>query len=353
MDYLKEKFHQELAAEGNLYVDKGRIFIRDKHWAPEDVLQKISDEAYDEVFNEWLDERKTVLLDLADEILARYDNNSRFESLKAAYENGTVVPFVGAGMSMSSGYPGWGQYLRGICEESSVPLQILNELLQLGKYEEAAQILFDDLGAATFNEHLNNVFGNRAALTKRGAVGPVSYLPRFFKVGVITTNFDPVIEHVYDAAGVKFEDVMLGSSAAEFPRLKAIGKSILLKFHGHADRARDRILTQMEYDSAYANKGVIRSLVSHALFGSSLLFLGCSLGTDRTIQLMAEYVQEMGHENLPRHYAFLELKEGEDRKERRKALVAANIFPIWYEDVDHDEALEALIFALVEGVEEI
>ena len=74
-----------------------------------------------------------------------------------------------------------------------------------------------------------------------------------------------------------------------------------------------------------------------------------ALTSDRTIRLMAEYVKEFGHENLPRHYAFVSLKEGEDRFARKEQLVAANIFPIWYENIDHDEALEALLIALVDG----
>lgn len=53
---------------------------------------------------------------------------------------------------------------------------------------------------------------------------------------------------------------------------------------------------------------------------------------------------------LPQHYAFLELKDGVDRVERKKALAKANIFPIWYPESAHDESIEALRLILMETV---
>lgn len=348
MNYLKEQFHQSLATEGNSYVKDGRVFIREKHWAPEEILHEISDDVYAEVFNEWLDERKDTLLQTAEEILDKFDNRDRFASLKKAFQEGTVIPFVGAGLSTTSGYPGWTEYLRNVCAESNLSVEDLNKMLSDGQYEEAAQTIHDDMGAPSFNEHLNNKFGN-----EKEPFGPVNYLPLIFKNGVITTNFDPIIETVYANEGRKFDEIMMGISAEEFPRLVATGKTILLKLHGHGDRLRDRVLTLTEYDRAYSEQKVLRNLVSHAFFSKSMLFLGCSLSTDRTIKLMTEYVGEFGHENLPRHYAFVKLRDGEDRLMRRGQLVAANIFPIWYEDLEHDEAIEALLQCLIDGLVEI
>ncbi len=344
MEYLKDKFNIELESESNTYVDKGRIHIREMRWSPSEMLGAIEGDIYDQIFNEWFDERKQNYLQTADEILNKYDNRDRYESLKETLREGIVVPFVGAGMSMPSEYPGWTNYLRSICAVSRVELAVLESIMAAGQYEEAAQMIFDDMGVASFNEHLRNTFGR-----KREAIGSINYLPRIFQSGVITTNFDPLLEEIYSAQKLKFEEVMLGSSAEEFPRLAATGKPFLLKLHGHANRQRDRVLTLEEYEAAYSENQVLRNLVSCTFFGKTMLFLGCSLSSDRTLKLMAEYVGEFGHECLPQHYAFVSLKDGEDRFSRRDQLVAANIFPIWYENTDHDEAIEALLLALVDG----
>ena len=63
---------------------------------------------------------------------------------------------------------------------------------------------------------------------------------------------------------------------------------------------------------------------------------------------MEQVVAAEGAHTLPQHYAFLELKEGMDRVERKKVLAKANIFPIWYPEGEHDESIEALLLALME-----
>jgi hypothetical protein len=107
-------------------------------------------------------------------------------------------------------------------------------------------------------------------------------------------------------------------------------------------------LLKREYDAAYADIGVVKNFFNKVMFGQSLLFLGCSLSVDRTINLMKEIVREYGAEALPRHYAILELKATDDRVARKKHLSEANIFPIWYEEGEHDESLEALFLKLME-----
>ena len=63
---------------------------------------------------------------------------------------------------------------------------------------------------------------------------------------------------------------------------------------------------------------------------------------------MVALVEQYKPETLPRHYAFLELKEGDDRITRKKELAAANIFPIWYSEGEHDESIESLFLKLLE-----
>lgn len=344
MDYLKERFNDSLQEEGSTYVHEGVIHIREKNWSPSEFLEVAGEELYEEVFNEWFDERKTVMLQLAEEILDLYDNRDRYENLKESYKKGAVMPFVGAGMSVSSGYPGWTGYLRSVCRETKVDIHVLDEMMVKGQYEEAAQILFYDMGDASFTEHLNNSFGRH-----REIYGPVNYLPKLFKSCVITTNYDPILEDIYEREHKQFEEVLLGSSAVEFPQLMATGKPFLLKLHGQHNKQRDRVLTLSEYQAAYSDKKTIKNLISHVFFAKTLVFIGCSLVSDRTLSHMSEYVREFGHNHLPRHYAFLKIREGEDRRERKKQLVAANIFPIWYENDDHDEAMEALLLTLVDG----
>lgn len=348
MDHLKEEFHEDLADESSLYIEGGRVFIREKHLAPEEILKLMSDEAYSNTFNDWFEERKERALDTAFSILKKFDNQARFQKLKICFDSGTVVPFVGSGLSIPSGFPGWENYLLELTNETHLERIQITNLISQGKYEEAAQVLFDEMGSTLFNEHLQNRFCNKQKLEIDGVFGPVNFLPKLFPKAVITTNFDQVIETVYKNQGISL-DIHYGNASPEFPRLYAQGNKVILKLHGHGEVARTRILTQEEYQQAYADSRILRNIVSSVLFGKTLLFLGCSLNADRTISLMKDYVTEFGNENIPQHYAFLNLRTEDDRIARRRQLAEANIFPIWYEGETHNESIESLLIALAKG----
>jgi len=128
-----------------------------------------------------------------------------------------------------------------------------------------------------------------------------------------------------------------------------MGNKLLVKLHGNCDLVAERVLLKDEYSIAYADGNAVKDFFNRILFGQSLLFIGCSLNVDRTIQSMIGVVEEYGAEALPRHFAFLELKNDDDRVARKKQLARANIFPIWYPEGEHDDSIEALFTLMLES----
>ena len=187
MKHLRPIFADALAQEQNLFVEKGRVHIRNKHWAPDEILEGLLDtDAYDDLFLDWVQERKEELIESAKTILDDNGLQDRFGNLKEVYARGAVVPFVGAGLSVSSGYPGWTAFLKQHIRETAIDPEEFDQILCAGQYEEAAQRLADALGAA-FNEAVENAFGR-----SREIFGCVQLLPHVFDSCVITTNFDGV-----------------------------------------------------------------------------------------------------------------------------------------------------------------
>lgn len=338
MEHLRELFHSALNDEGVVEI-AGFTFQRDQ------VLRSLEEVGYEQAFQDWLLERKNELLERADDILSLHDNANRFGMLKLAFQRKRMIPFIGAGMSFSSGFPLWGQYLRKLRQESHVPESDLEKLLADGDYEGAAELLYNDLGAALFDSSLEETFRVTRYLS-----GPVNYLFQLFPDATfITTNFDPLIESLAaEHMPNGFDKVQSGAQLSEALRLVSNGSRLLLKIHGECDVVTGRVLTKTEYDHAYSDNGVVRNFISRILFGQSMLFLGCSLHLDRTIHCMKQFVRENDPKQLPRHYAFLELKDSDDRVQRKKHLAEANIFPIWYPEGEHDESIEALFVKLLE-----
>ena len=337
MDFLKPLYDEDLNNEGDVEI-VGSVFARSR------ILGELEPQTYSLTFAEWVEDRKANLLLKANEILNQYDNRNRFEQLKKSFKAGATIPFVGAGMSLPSGYPGWTAFLYQLCEESHVQNNELDQLIEAGDYEQAAQVLHDDLGSALFNENLEGEFSS-----EKEVVGAIHYLPLLFPDStVITTNYDRLLERVYKGVEYGFDVVKYGNSLSEVVRLMANGSRMLLKLHGECDQVVDRVLLKAEYEAAHADGAAVSDFFSRVLFAKSMLFLGCSLCTDRTIANMVAMVTKHKAETLPRHYAFLELKESDDRIARKKELAAANIFPIWYLDGEHDESIEALFLKLME-----
>jgi len=338
MEFLRSQFEEELNAEGD-------ITIANQAFLPSNILQEMAPEAYDLTFNEWIQSRKTQLIEKADEILEQFDNKLRFEQLALAYRGGAMIPFIGAGMSRASGFPLWTSFLFQLCEESHVTTDTLEELIEEGKYEEAAQELYNDLGEALFNENIQVAFDRT-----RESVGPINYLSQLFqRSSVLTTNFDCLLERIYENdTNAGFDRVISGKSLNEVLRQITGGSRLLIKLHGDCRQVAERVLLKAEYDAAYTDEKSVENFFSRVIFGNALLFLGCSLSSDRTITTMKNIVSEIGSDALPRHYAFLGLRDGEDRIVRKKHLSEANIFPIWYEAGDDDEAIEALFLKLMD-----
>ena len=343
MKHLKPIFLDALAQEQNLFVDKGRVHIRDKHWAPDEILEGLlNPDAYNDLFLDWVQERREELIELAKNILDEFGLQDRFGRLKEVYARGAVVPFVGAGLSVSSGYPGWTAFLKQhICETAIDPSEF-DQILRSGQYEEAAQRLADALGPA-FNEAVENAFGR-----SRDISGCVQQLPHVFNSCVITTNFDDVTKRCYEAAGTPFSEELSGEHSRELPRKLAEGKRILLKLHGTSTSPRGRILTAAEYQKHYGDGEELQRAIE-AICSKTLLFVGCSLTVDRTLTAMKAFVQAKGHDNIARHYAFLPMPGSDtERIARRDALIECNVYPIWYPAGTHDESIEAFLLALTE-----
>lgn len=339
MDFLKGKFDEELVAE----IDKeGNVNVASYPFTPYSILNA-DPTIYDEAFSDWLEKRKDDYLIKADEILELYNNKRRFNKLKESHRKGVVIPFLGAGMSIPSGYPGWTEFLRQLRNETRVSEEDLNDLLSKGKYEEAAQVLADDMPAGSFDEAIESAFGSDERLA-----GPINLFPYIFDTSVITTNFDNVIKNCYDAAGFPFSETLLGAEARELPKYLGQGSKVLVKLHGRANSGCSRILTYAEYQRYYGEESCLRNVIE-AICTKTLLFVGCSLNVDRTLLALAQHSKQKGYDVATRHYAFVSINDGEDRLARRDILASANIVPIWYPaEEGHDECIEAFLYKLSE-----
>jgi hypothetical protein len=182
-------------------------------------------------------------------------------------------------------------------------------------------------------------------------------LPQLFDCSVVTTNFDRVLEQVYSEDAKHFANTCTGRGVNKaFFRAIPSGERYLLKLHGNIDNADERVLNALEYNAAYGAEGNVSisapiPRVLERLFSSySLLFLGCSLSSDRTVQTFMRVVSDKGADQLPHHYAMLPCPEDEEtRRQTDRRLADAHITPLWYPgDDQRHEHVEWILQMLLE-----
>jgi hypothetical protein len=210
MKHFHATFNEEISDENNLRLENGLVCIRTEAWTAAEIVDLTrrpdgTNVVFDRLFSEWFQERIEAKTAEADELLTNFEQEDIFSLLIKATKSTGVIPFVGAGMSVSSGYPGWTSFLRKQLRRTSISIETLDELLIKGQFEEAAQIHFD-AHKPGFNVAVEGVFSVDKAI-----IGPVGFLPYVFPGCVVTTNFDSVLERSYSEADKDFKETLHNS----------------------------------------------------------------------------------------------------------------------------------------------
>jgi tetratricopeptide (TPR) repeat protein len=272
-------------------------------------------------------------------------NQAAIDRLIARCGSAGCTPFVGAGLSMPWDFPSWWTFLIKAAQSCGVDAHIETVLKgdRYDRYEFAAEIVDETLidrgqrhGIA---QSVRKTFGRRVLASAKPQEA-VHSLPAIARGAVITTNFDRVIEEVFSAQGRPLFPVWGARMRVVQDSLSA-DAPVLVKVHGDALHAHDRILTRAEYDRHYGasvrerfspEKPVPQLL--RAIFATKpVLFLGCSLADDRTMDVLSSIATEA------RTQCFAVLAREAcraDQREKEARMARFGIVPIWYPAGEHD-----------------
>jgi hypothetical protein len=340
---LENLFEEQVAfqtAKGDLI--EGSIFIGETEFLPVEMLREDAD-AYKSESERWVNDIwLPTLEERRDVILRIHGNAKRYADLIKAIERRQVIPLIGSGMSVPSGCPTWSDLLRKIRKFTIVDADSLETLLNSADFEEAADLLASGTNPNLLDERVEHDLRVDDPKLINGAVRLV---PAIFPSLAITTNLDDVLEQLYLQCETSFTYVLAGSDISRYRRLKNPNSRFLLKLHGDCRQPSTRVLLTAEYDKAYGLGNVNREELALLYRSNNLLFMGCSLGPDRTVELISEVAK--ADKSMPKHYAFLRLPDTDrTRIERENFLSERGIYPIWY-DEDHDTALIVLLSGLL------
>lgn len=217
-------------------------------------------------------------------------HQSNFDRLVKAVRSGvSIVPFVGAGLSNPYGLPTWSRFLINLAKQANVEASV-QEQLGAGAYELAAETVRDAMSDLVFADAIHDTF-SVDKIKWPAASTVVDILATLPPGTVITTNFDRILEEVFASAGRSFERVVWGVTEDTVIRALTNDAHVLVKLHGDVADRQNRVLTLEDYDRQYgAELGEgnqptpVATYLRQLIQTRTLLFLGCSLDADRTVQ---------------------------------------------------------------------
>lgn len=282
------------------------------------------------------------------EIMAYHpDNADVYREIKQLLPR--LIPFIGAGLTQFA-YCSWPGALKTLSSKltNSMNAQKVTNLINSKYYLDAAQLLEDFRTPVNLARDLAGIFSANKLEQKRGQLPkePISLLPYLFPDLVLTTNFDETLETIYREGGHPFQTVFLpGHSELLRQLMRQGGVRGLFKLHGTVTGGlieyEKIVFTQTQYDLHYGKDSPLTRELKACFENRMVLFLGCSLDNDRTMELLQEVIHPGDS-----YYAVISCDSSE-RDEKIRQLGKKHIRAILYEK-DRHEAVRMILEHLLE-----
>jgi len=211
--------------------------------------------------------------DLFPELSAPQREHARALARRAL--NGNLVAFLGAGVSIPAGLPGWGQLLRDAAAKTPELASRLEGLQSLDPLDQAQVV-------ERFVPTLRQDVAQRLQ-PPQAALGH-TLLASLPVAEFVTQNYDRLFELAAAAAGAPVA-VIPGTRVADEQRW-------LLKMHGSVDRPEEIVLTREDYLRYGERRAALAAIVQALLITKHMLFVGFSL-SDPNFHRIADDVRKV------------------------------------------------------------
>lgn len=212
--------------------------------------------------------------------------NESIKIINDARSQGKLVIFVGAGVSMNSGLPGWSELI----EKYAAALSIEKSEFSQEEYLKIPQYYYNEFKEKIYYQVIINLFGQSFN------ANPIHKL--IFDLNpahIITTNFDDLIEKASYENGAGFDIVKQDADLPYAQKIKNI-----IKMHGDLN-LRNIVLKEDDYLSYSRNFPLIETFVKSLIATKTVLFIGYRVD-DPDIKLIFQWVKNLLGESFNRSY---------------------------------------------------
>ena len=240
---------------------------------------------------------------------------------------GQTVPFVGAGIPAQIGFPSWKKHLIDQGKTSGINASHVNTLLNEGRYEKLIEEIEGKGYRDAFLREIKDVFSEK--LEPNDTCRLITDL---FPNKALTTNYDQTLEQAYKT--FKSSKIKIIESSNILENLDYT-RTTVIKLHGDINYPTKCIISKRQYEDAYGLESLdlskpIPTLLKSYFETKSLLFLGCSLNRDRTMEVF-KAAKDANPDEVFSHFSLEAMPETmEELEDRNNYLAGIGISAIWY-----------------------
>lgn len=201
---------------------------------------------------------------------------SNIKRIKDASRNNKLVIFVGAGVSMNSGVPSWGQLIESLKDE--LPSNLKDETDSL----KIAQLYKEVRGHKEYFEKIKSEL-------KYGKVSPNPIHKAILDLRpchIITTNYDDLLEQIIASENLQYHII---KKDADLPYTQH--ENMVIKMHGDFD-TNNIVLTENDYYNYTDNFPLIDAFVKSIFATKLVLFVGFSFN-DLNLKIILNSVYKL------------------------------------------------------------
>ncbi len=248
---------------------------------------------------------------------------------------GNGALFIGAGLSIGAGLPGWSKLLTPLANSIRLPPNLRTDLLKVA-------------------QHYQNKRGRQALIShvieQTDTTGKelTDNHHRLVSLGVrtwVTTNYDDLLEQMLREAGERFTKVVRDQ---DLPYTSA-DRVTLVKLHGDREQPNTIIITQQDYHTYFHRFPRVKDKLTGLLLEKTFFFVGYSINDPDFNQIHAEIEFDLQQHQRMAYAVLFDADEFTVSDLRSRNIHVINI-PVG-EQANYSERLGELLYELIRQVD--
>jgi len=210
------------------------------------------------------------------------------ERLAAEARRGRLVPFMGAGVSVTAGGPSWPALIERLANAAQLDDEELTSLLRSGRdaRDQAAFLRAAFLRSPRGDDPDGGFGAAIATIVDRPRYGLAPALLALLRAEQsITLNYDELFERAAEDAGL---------ARSVIPGTGALGERWLLKLHGTVTDRSTIVLTRRDYLGFRGERAAYSAMVTATMMTRHLLFVGFGLADDHFHEIVHDVRRTAG-----------------------------------------------------------